>query len=131
MPTAYLLDASALIALTLAEHEHHRHALKWSRTADLMALCPITEGALVRTLLRLGESGTTVQAILDALHRAPRWTFWPDEISYRSLDLASVQGHRQATDAYLVALAAHHGVQLVTLDRALAATYPDHTLLLP
>ncbi|MDR1118869.1 MAG: hypothetical protein LBL01_06185 [Bifidobacteriaceae bacterium] len=42
-----------------------------------------------------------------------------------------VRGHRQATDAYLAALAKKRGGILATLDRALAAPHPAHTLFTP
>lgn len=52
----YLLDANVLIALTVQEHEHHARASTWAATVDRFAICPIVEGALVRFLVRLGES---------------------------------------------------------------------------
>jgi hypothetical protein len=38
---AYLLDANALIALVLADHEHHPRAAAWAAKVDRIALCPI------------------------------------------------------------------------------------------
>ena len=51
----YLLDANVLIALTVAEHEHHERASTWAATVNRFAVCPIVEGALVRFLVRTGE----------------------------------------------------------------------------
>ena len=51
----YLLDANVLIALTVAEHEHHDRASTWAATINGFAVCPIVEGALVRFLVRTGE----------------------------------------------------------------------------
>jgi hypothetical protein len=34
-------------------------------------------------------------------------------------------GHRQVTDAYLAALARHHGGRPVTFDKGLVALHPD------
>ena len=45
--------------------------------------------------------------------------------------LAGAIGHRQVTDSYLVALAAHFEGSLVTLDRGLAALHPDAAVLIP
>jgi hypothetical protein len=42
-----------------------------------------------------------------------------------------VKGHRQVTDAYLVALTEVNGGLLATLDEALAVEFADTTLLLP
>ena len=34
-----------------------------------------------------------------------------------AVDLTALAGHQQVTDAYLLALAAHHGGRLVTFDQ--------------
>ncbi len=44
--------------------------------------------------------------------------------------LLGVIGHRQVTDAYLVALARHHGGRVATLDKGLAALQGEHVFLL-
>ena len=129
--TTYLLDANALVALTVQEHEHHQRAVRWTAEVDSVALCPVVEGALVRFLARLGESPATASALLDALHASPRCEFWPAELSYRDADLDHVVGHRQVTDAYLAALAAHHGGRLATFDRALAGVLPSTVTMIP
>ncbi|WP_286930603.1 MULTISPECIES: TA system VapC family ribonuclease toxin [Aeromicrobium] len=118
--TAHLLDANVLIALTVAEHEHHRAAAAWAGSGVELALCPVVEGALVRFLVRLGESPSTAQAVLSALYASGRCAFWPDATSYADTPLDHVVGHRQVTDAYLLGLAASRGARLVTFDRALA-----------
>ena len=46
-------------------------------------------------------------------------------MSYRDVDLADVTGHRQVIGAYLVGLAGSNGGILATLDRALAARFPE------
>ena len=62
---------------------------------------------------------------------APDWhEFWADDLPYQASHLRGVIGHRQVTDAYLVALAAHHGGRVVTLDKGLAALHGDGVLLL-
>jgi len=54
--TTHLLDANVLIALTVAEHEHHDRASRWVAGIERFALCPVVEGALVRFLVRVGET---------------------------------------------------------------------------
>lgn len=130
MRTAPLLDSSTLIALVLEEHEHHDSAMRWARGVRRFAVCPIVEGALVRTLLRLGETAASSAAALGALRARPATDFWPDAISYTEVDLHDVRGHRQVTDAYLVALATDRGSRLATFDRGLAAAHPAGTILL-
>ena len=131
MTATYLLDASALIALTLTDHEHHQRAAFWAAGVHQMALCPVVEGSLVRFLVHLGQSQATAKAILDGLYSSPRCEFWPDAISYRQADLGHVVGHRQVTDAYLSALAASNGGLLATFDQALAQEASQHVVLIP
>jgi len=129
--TTYLLDANVLIALTVEEHEHHRRVAAWLAGVENVALCPIVEGALVRFLVRLGESVKVAAEVLRLLHASPRCDFWPDSMSYADADLSGVRGHRQVTDAYLVALVASRpDARLATLDEALAQVGPELTALI-
>jgi uncharacterized protein len=130
--TTVLLDANLLIALTVAEHEHHARASSWAAGIDRFAVSPVVEGALVRFLLRIGESARVATEVLRAIHAMPGCDFWPDSLSYVGADLGHVRGHRQVTDAYLVSLAASRaGSTLATLDEGLAQELPDRTLLVP
>ncbi len=131
MSGAHLLDANALIALVVAEHEHHARAAGWTAAVERIALCPITEGAMARYLIRIGETPATVSQLLASLRNATKAEFWPDSISYTEVALGHVTGHRQVTDAYLASLAASHGARLATFDEALAATLPEHVTLIP
>lgn len=118
--TRFLLDADVLIV----EHEHHDRARDWLAGAERFAVCPVVEGALVRFLLRIGESPQTATMMIEGIRAHPRCDFWPDDISYRDVDLSGLRGHAQVTDVYLAALAAHHGGVLATFDAALAAAHP-------
>jgi toxin-antitoxin system PIN domain toxin len=126
-----LLDANVLIALTVLEHEHHERATAWASTVDGFAICPVVEGALVRFMVRLGESAATAADVIQRIRDLPACEFLPDSISYGDVDLDHVVGHRQVTDAYLVSLARAHDAVLATLDEALASTFPGNTQLLP
>jgi uncharacterized protein len=128
---SYLLDANVLIALTVQEHEHHQRATTWASTIDRFATCPIVEGALVRFLVRLGESAVTATKVIQRIRDLPTCEFWPDSISYADIDLQHVVGHRQVTDAYLVSLARSRAAALATFDEALVSLFPDHTFLPP
>ena len=131
MSTTYLLDANALIALVLGDHEHHHRAAAWAAKVDRIALCPIVEGALVRFLIRAGESQATAAMTLSSMHASPRCEFWADSIPYTAANLDHVVGHRQVTDAYLASLAASRGCRLATFDHALVNALPDDTELIP
>lgn len=130
--TTALADGNVLIALAATDHPHHRQAREWFESqADQLATCPITQGTLLRFLLRNGVGALDALAVLDKIVSLPRHTFWPDEISYTPRVLAGAIGHRQVTDSYLAALADHFGGSLVTLDKGLAALHPDAAVLIP
>lgn len=119
MTSTFLLDANVLIALAEVGHTEHHRATQWLMQVTAFATCPITEGALVRFFL---HSRTIKEAkhLLTRIHQDPRHLFWPDTVSYTQLPEQGIVGHRQVTDAYLVALAAHYNGSLVTMDRGLA-----------
>lgn len=129
--TVYLLDANVIIALTVDEHVLHDRAGRWFETVSRVALCPVSEGALVRYLVRTGVSASSSRTMIAALHDDARFEFWPDDLSYGEVDLRHVIGHRQVTDTYLASLAAHHGGLLATFDRGLAQTLSTQTFLIP
>lgn len=130
--SVHLLDANVLIALAAQDHAHHAAAQRWLASVEGFAICPITEGALVRFLLRDGESAKLAQSVVTGIHSMSGSEFWPDDISYRDADLAGVHGHRQVTDSYLVAMVtARPPSQLATFDVALAARRPDACELIP
>lgn len=129
--THYLLDANVLIALIHPEHTHHVPARSWLGTSLEFATCPITEGALVRFMLRLGEAPTTAARVLEALRANPRHEFWTDDRSYADVGLSGVMGHRQVTDVYLAALAESRGGRLATFDAGIASLRAEACQLLP
>lgn len=128
MTRAELLDANVLIAAVAVDHTHHAIAESWLAARPAVALCPITEGALVRFLVRIGENATTITSILTGLYRLDGVEFWPDSVSYGSMDFTDIRGHRQVTDSYLVALASAHDSRVVTFDNGLALAHPTRTV---
>lgn len=121
-----LLDANVLIALLISEHVHHDAARAWwAAHEDSYATCPITQGALVRTVVRSGGSIDESAALLASLEEDQRHEFWSDDLPFSAVRMAGVIGHRQVTDAYLAQLARDHGERLATFDRGLAALHAD------
>ena len=127
-----LLDSNVLIALVVADHVHHGAAESWLvKSAGRFATCPITEGSLVRLLIREGQSSETVRAVISGVAADPRRDFWPDDVSFLEVDLAGIIGHRQVTDAYLAQLARSRSGRLATLDVGLFKQHPDVAELVP
>lgn len=124
----HLLDGNVLIALIDRSHVHHQAAGRWFEAhAGAFATCPITQGTLMRMLLRFGAvaDAPSAVAVLVQLTSHARHTFWPDDLGYASISWAGVLGHRQVTDSYLAALARHRNGRLATFDRGLAALHAD------
>jgi toxin-antitoxin system PIN domain toxin len=126
-----LLDGNVMIALAVADHVHHRAAMRWFSTTERFATCPITQGTVLRFLLRQGLTAAIGLEFLAALAHHRGHEFWSDEVAYSGAMLSRVVGHRQVTDAYLAALARHHRGRLATLDAGLAGAHPDVALLVP
>jgi uncharacterized protein len=127
-----LLDANLLIALLVDDHVHHSAAESW--LVDLsgnFATCPITQGSLVRLLIREGQSATAARSVVSGTVADPRHEFWPDDLPYTDVPVAGIVGHRQVTDAYLAQLARARGGRLGTFDHALAQLHNDVADLVP
>lgn len=124
--TAVLLDGNVLVALAVGDHVHHAAASDWfARQRRTFATTPMTQGTLLRLLLRNGLAASDAASVLEGVVRHRRHEFWPDDRPFDRAALHGVVGHRQVTDAYLAALARGRGGKLVTLDRGLAAFHTD------
>jgi uncharacterized protein len=122
-----LLDVNVLLALFDPTHIHHDAAHDWFSVTGCRgwATCPLTENGFARVLSNPAYAGrrTTVGdalARLDQFTRHEEHVFWSDDISLRDrkrLDARRLSGHREITDAYLLALAVHNAGTLATFDR--------------
>jgi uncharacterized protein len=75
-----LLDANVLIALLVDDHVHHVAAENWfAGTSGNFATCPVTQGSLVRLLIREGQPAATTQAVLTGAAGDARHEFWPGD----------------------------------------------------
>ena len=127
-----LLDANVLIALVVTEHVHHDAAVEWLSASDTtFATCPITQGSLIRFLVRSGQSAADARDVVGAIENADRHEFWSDSVTFADVEFGGVVGHRQVTDAYLAQLARSRNGQLATLDSGLAHLHGDIALLIP
>jgi uncharacterized protein len=121
-----LLDANVLIALFDPSHVHHQLAHAWfgSNRHHRWATCSTTENAFIRILPSPAYPGFAI-SIADAIFRlrdlcsTRDHVFWPEALSLRESERfhwQRVQGHRQITDVYLLALAVINTGRLVTFD---------------
>lgn len=127
-----LLDANLLIAAVVTEHVHHESAVEWlSASGTGFATCPITQGSVVRFLVRRGHSAAAARDVVSLIQTTPGHEFWPDDVSFSDVEVAGVVGHRQITDAYLAHLARSRQAQLATFDSGLAHLHSDVVVLIP
>lgn len=127
-----LLDANVLIALLVGDHVHHAAAENWfSGMEDTFATCPVTQGSLMRLLVREGQSAGAARTLLSQALASPRHEFWPDDVAYTQVPMTGIVGHRQLTDAYLAQLARARGARVATFDQAMAKLHKDVASLIP
>jgi len=123
-----LLDLNLLTALFWPSHEHHAVAHDWfdERRVDGWATCPMTQLGFVRLVSNpaFSRDALSVRDALTLLLKNlahPDQVFWSADRDAASLTpmAPSLRGHQQVTDAYLLALAHHHGGLVATFDRGL------------
>lgn len=129
-----LPDVNLLIALAWPNHVHHATALRWFRQQqeDGWATCPATQSGFVRVSsnrFALPDAKSPHEAIL-LLRRIvdlPGHVFWNDDVALattKEVEPAKLQGHRQVTDAHLVALAIRRKGYLATFDGGIRQLVP-------
>jgi uncharacterized protein len=127
-----LLDSNVLIALNVGDHVLNASAVAWFTAADEdFATCPITEGALIRHLMRADWSADDAVNLVALVWQSPRHQFWVDDVPYKGVRVRGAIGHRQVTDAYLAQLARHRGSRVATFDLGFAALHKDVAELVP
>jgi len=139
-----LLDLNVLIALTERGHKHYQKAQDWlnSTCKGRWGVCPLTEAGFVRvtTNAAFHPGPRTMEqaiAILQALKGYPGYWYWEINESWVTLTApfsASIFGHQQVTDAYLLGLAIKEKGVLVTFDKGIqymaGAEFSQNVLLL-
>ena len=122
-----LLDVNVLIALLDENHVHHPDASTWfaDHVDEGWSSCPITQNGCLRivshprypNVLRVADAISRLKAAITT----PYHRFIADDVSLlddSAIDRRHLLGHRQLTDAYLLALAVAHDARLVTLDKS-------------
>lgn len=125
---AALLDINVLIALAWPNHEHHARAHRWfaANASGGWVTCPLTQCGFVRisSNIRIIPQAASPADALELLKRMtahPNHLRWDDDIAIDDVNVPwqRIQGHRQITDAYLLALCRKHGGRLATMDEGL------------
>ena len=127
-----LLDVNLLMSLAWPNHVHHGPARAWfgARDGQPWATSPVTEAGFVRVSSNASAIPTAVtpgeaRTLLGQMRHVEGHVFLPDDIELvtgsESALAGRIVGHRQVTDAHLLALARRHGARLATFDRAVTA----------
>jgi toxin-antitoxin system PIN domain toxin len=132
---AALLDINILTALLWPTHEHHDVAHHWfaGRGRAAWATCSLTQLGFVRIASNPAFSRdallpTEALALLGQNLAHPAHEFWADTLQVPTAVArmeARLQGYRQLTDAYLLALAHRRKGVLATFDRGLRTLAGD------
>ncbi|MFT3800423.1 MAG: PIN domain-containing protein [Burkholderiaceae bacterium] len=129
--SALLLDVNTLLALGWVEHEAHASVVQrlTHGVPPRWTTCPITQLGFIRIsstngIFSRNLSPRQAHAALAALCRDEQHDFVGEHLSALDCDFSELDGPRQTTDAYLVALARHHGLRLLTLDKRLVNAFP-------
>jgi toxin-antitoxin system PIN domain toxin len=121
-----LLDVNVLIALLDAGHAMHTRATQWlaRQSNDGWASCPLTQNGVVRIMSQPSyptpRPAALVAERLANACAAPEHMFWPADVSLLCagvIDWTHLLGHRQVTDAYLLAIAVRQQGQLASFDQ--------------
>lgn len=124
-----LLDVNVLIALLDAGHMHHTLAGEWLRREieKGWASCPITQNGCLRIMSQPAYPDALpvaqVAARLKDATLDPSHQFWPADLNLLQegiIHWSCILGHRQLTDAYLLALAVKNNARFVTFDRRIS-----------
>ncbi len=127
MAISALLDVNVLIALFDNQHQYHAKAMKWLeqhiKNGNKWASCPITQNGCLRILATPNYPNTfnlsDIKVRLQKAVNHPNHVFFADDVSLtddRLINWKSIQGYKQLTDVYLLALAQVHNACFVTID---------------
>lgn len=122
----YLLDINVLLALAWSSHVHHSQAQRWFawKRAAGFRTCPLSQIGFIRICINPrftlpAASPNEALLLLNRITSLPDHDFWPDDLAPgQAFEKYSIVGHRQVTDAYLLALAISRSGTLATFDRA-------------
>ncbi len=105
---------------------HHAAVRAWFAASASAGwwTCPLTESGFVRVssnpkVLAHAIGVEQAREVLRALRHQEGHGFLHDDVSLADPDIPPLLGHRQVTDAHLLALARRHDTRLLTFDAAM------------
>lgn len=139
-----LYDVNVLLALIDPDHPHFEAAHSWhtENQHEGWASTLTTQNGFLRTISRPAYVGSVrlsnAIALLRATCASPSHEFWTEDISLLDetrFDATRLVGHRQITDACLLAVAIRHGGRLASFDRNIPVSAvrnfkPEHYVVL-
>ena len=137
-----LPDVNVWVALAWEGHIHHEPARTWFAEIEsgTVALCRITQMGFLRLVTNRHVMGSDVRSqrnawqLYEVLARDDRVMFIPEppglEPAWKRYTQGTFTGTNVWTDAYLAAVAARHGMTLVSFDRSLERIRDLETLIL-
>lgn len=116
------------MALAWDSHVHHSAIRAWfgAEPGRGWATCPITEAGFVRVsanpkVLASAIGVEDARRVLAAMRDAEGHRFVANDVSMTDPEVVRLSGHRQVTDAVLLAVARRREMPLVTFDAGVAA----------
>ena len=116
-----LLDVNLVLACGWQTHAEHARTLVWLDTQAEFFTCPLVELGFLRVSMGPAFRASFSDALQALSAIKARASAKAIAVDYDVTKLPSLSSHDDVTDAYLAGLARAHGLQLATLDVALAA----------
>ena len=134
----HLLDVNVLVSLLWPRHVTHKSAIDWfaSQKGAPWATCVLSQAGFVRLSSQSASPGSPndpslAAQVLKGATDAREHTYLPIDFDFsvvNTLCTGGVVGHRQVTDAWLLATAIRNNAKFVTFDKAvrhLLTTEPE------
>lgn len=126
--TLHLLDVNVLVSLLWPRHVTHKLAIDWfaSLNGAPWATCVLSQAGFVRLSSQSASPGSPndpslAAQVLRVATDAGEHTYLPIDFDFsvvNALCTGGVVGHRQVTDAWLLATAMRNNAKFVTFDKA-------------
>lgn len=130
-----LLDVNALFAMLVETHIASASVMRCLRTTNRYASCGVTQLGAFRLLITPSAMRRQPLTPADAHAAIARFTSNERHVflscpALSNFIVGRTAGHKAAVDDYYVQIASEADCRLATLDRALAARWPERAFLI-